>query len=203
MRRLTAAVLATAAVAMTIAGIARLNAAVDRAVRAEVAVADEGHPISTSVGYGSSTACSPGESYRLPAVGIRNHRGSRTAYRLVVSAGAAQAEGAPTATLAALRAGRRRDRRRAVACGRRAARAAGRRRTGRVYSIVLGVRPGRFGRRASDISDRAGREPRARGFDRAENLAMWVLPALVGAVLVVALVRGAISKPSLQPTDER
>jgi hypothetical protein len=47
MRRLTAAVLATAAVAITIAGMT-VSAAVDRAVRAEVVVADKGHPLGTN-----------------------------------------------------------------------------------------------------------------------------------------------------------
>src|SRR5687768_6326507 len=91
--RFTAAVIATAAAAFTIAGIA-VPAAVDRAVRAEVVVADKAHPFDVSQ-IRIVDGLSPGESYRLPAFGIRNHRGSRTAFRLVVSPGAAQAESRP------------------------------------------------------------------------------------------------------------
>ena len=72
MRRLTAAVLATAAAAITIAGIA-VSAAADAAVRAEVAVAGEGHPLDVRR-IRIVDGLRPGESYRLPAVGIRNHR---------------------------------------------------------------------------------------------------------------------------------
>ena len=156
MLRLTAAVLATAAVANTIAGIA-VSAAVDRAVRAEVAVADQGHPFDVRW-IRIVDGLSPGESYRLPAFGIRNHRGSRTPYRLVVSGGAAQAE-------------RRRLRHwlhfvpAAVVIDAGRSRAVGVRldlpddAAPGVYAVVLGVRPG-GSQGASHVSDRAGREHR-------------------------------------------
>ena len=124
MRRLTAAVLATAAVDHR-RGDA-VSGAVHTAVRAEVVVAGEGHPL--DVRRIRIVDClRPGESYRLPTFSIRNHRRSRTAYRPVVSAGAARGGKAAAATMAAFRAGRNRDRRGSDARGRRAARAAARR----------------------------------------------------------------------------
>ena len=184
MRRLTAAVLATAAVAITIAGIG-VSAALDRAVRAEVAVADNGHEFDVRR-IRIVDGLSPGESYRLPAFGIRNHRRSRTAYRLVVSAGAVEAEARPqrrwlhfVPAAVVIEAGRSR------AVGVRLElpddAAPG------VYAIVLGVRPGRSeGARLTFRIEPA--ESTRPWLPQAENLAMWVVPALVGAVLVVFVV---------------
>ena len=185
MLRLTAAVLATAAVANTIAGIA-VSAAVDRAVRAEVAVADQGHPFDVRW-IRIVDGLSPGESYRLPAFGIRNHRGSRTTYRLVVSAGAAQAERRPlrrwlhfVPAEVVLDAGRSR------AVGVRLElpddAAPGR------YGAVLGVRPG--GSEGARLIFRVDPgESRRSWLPRAENLALWPALALAGIVVVVSVIR--------------
>jgi hypothetical protein len=192
--RLTAAVIATAAVANTIAGTA-VPAVVDRAVRAEVAVADKGHPFDVRririVG-----GLSPGESYRLPAFGIRNHRGSRTTYRLVVSAGAAQAERLPlrhwlhfVPAAVVIDAGRSRMVGARLELPDDAAPGA--------YAVLLGVRPGRS--EGAHLTFRIEPAESTRPWLRqAENLAMWVAPTLVGALLVLVVVRRqqAGSKPS-------
>lgn len=60
----------------------------------EVVVAGEGHPLDVRQ-IRIVEGLRPGESYRLTMFGIRNHRGLRTAYRLVVSAGAARGERRP------------------------------------------------------------------------------------------------------------
>ena len=184
MRRLTAAVLATAAVAITVAELA-VSAAVGTAVRAEVAVADDGHPLGVRR-IRIVDGLSPGESYRLPALGIRNHRASRTAYRLVVSTRAAQPERRPprpwlhfAPAAVVIDAGRSR------AVGVRlelpADAAPG------AYAVVLGVRPGRSdGARLIFRIEPAGSTPP--WLRQAENLGMWVAPAFVGAVLVVFVV---------------
>jgi len=184
MMRLTAAVLATAA-AIAIVGNA-VSAAVQTAVRAEVIVAGEGHSLDVRQ-IRIVDELRPGESYRLPAFGIRNHRGSRTAYRLVVSAGAAQAEGDPqrrwlhfVPAAVVIDAGRSR------AVGVRLElpddAAPG------VYAVVLGVRPGRAegARLTFRIEPAESTRPWLR---QAENLAMWVAFTLVGAVLVVFVAR--------------
>lgn len=183
-RRLTAAVLATAALA-AIAGIAA-SAAVDGAVRAEVAVAGKGRPLDVRW-IRIVDGLTPGESYRLPTFGVRNHRSSRTAYRLVVSAGAAQAERRPprrwlrfVPAAVVIDAGRTRavgvrlDLPDSAEPG--------------VYAVVLGIRPGNSeGVRLTFQIEPAG-STRA-WLRQAASLAMWVVPALVGAVLVVVLVR--------------
>ena len=89
--RLAAAALATAAVA--IAGVVA-SAAADRAVRAEVAIAGKDHPLDVRR-IRIVDGLSPGESYRLPSFGVRNHRGIRTAYRFVAFAAATQAARRP------------------------------------------------------------------------------------------------------------
>jgi hypothetical protein len=181
--RLTAAVLATAAVAITIAGSA-VSAAVDGAVRAEVAVAGKGRPLDVRW-IRVVDGLSPGESYRLPAFGIRNHRSSRTAYRLVVCA--AQAERRPprrwlhfVPAAVVIDAGR--------------SRAVGVRlelpddAEPGLYAVVLGVRPGSS--EGARLTFRIEPAESTRAWPRqAANLAMWVVPALVGAVLVVFLTR--------------
>jgi hypothetical protein len=185
-RRLTAAVLATAAVATTIAGIA-VSAAGDSAVRAEVALSGKGHPLDVRR-IRIIDGLSPGESYRLPAFGIRNHRGIRTAYRLVLSAGAAQAARRPSRRWLQLVPS-------AVVIDGGRSRAVGVRlevpddaQPG-PYAVVLGVRPGGSdGARLTFRIEPA--ESTGAWIRQAANLAMWVVPALVGAVLVVVLVRG-------------
>ena len=184
MRRLTAAVLATAAVA-AIAGIA-VSAAVDGAVRAEVAVAGKGRPLDVRR-IRILDGLSPGESYRLPAFGIRNHRSSRTAYRLVVSAGAAQAERRPPRRWLRLVPA-------AVVIDAGRSHAVGVRlelpddaQPG-LYAVVLGVRPS--GSEGARLTFRIEPAESTRAWLRqGANLAIWVVPALVGAVLVVFLVR--------------
>jgi hypothetical protein len=192
--RLTAAVMAAAAVANTIAGIA-FPAAVDRAVRAEVAVADQGHVLDVRR-IRIVDDLSPGESYRLPAFGIRNPRGSRTTYRLVVSAGAAQAERRPlrrwlrfVPAAVVIDAGRSR------AVGVRLElpddAAPGE------YAVVFGARPG--GSEGTRLTFRIQPAESTRAWLRgAANIAMWVAPTLIGAVLVLFVVRRqqAGSKPS-------
>ena len=186
MRRLTAAVLATAAVAITVAGMA-VSAAVDRAVRAEVAVAGNRHALDVRR-IRIVDGLSPGASYRLPAFGIRNHRGSRTVYRLVVSAGVAQAERRPprgwlhfVPAAVAIDAGRSR----AVGVRLELPHDA----TPGVYAVVLGVRPGGPG--GAHLTFRIEPAERTRAWvPPTADLATWMVTALIGVVVVAFLVRG-------------
>ena len=188
MRRLTAAVATTAAVvALALVGI-EVSAAVGTAVRAEVVVAGEGHPLDVRQ-IRIVDGLRPGESYRLPTFGIRNYRSVRTAYRLVVSAGAARGERRPPGrwlrfvpTTVVLEAGR------AHAVGARLE--LPRDAEPGMYAVVLGTRPG--GSEGADLTFRI--EPsESTGELRRQtaSLAMWVVTVLVGAVLVVVLVRAA------------
>ena len=186
MSRLTAAVLTAAAVAIAAAGM-EVSAAADGTVRAEVAVADKRHPLDVRR-IRIVDGLSPGESYRLPAFGIRNQRGSRTAYRLVVFAGAAQAERRPlpgwlhfVPAAVVIDAGRSR------AVGVRLElpddAAPG------VYAVDFAVRPGGSdGARLTFRIEPA--ESTLAWLRQAANVAMWGVPALIGAVLVVFRVRG-------------
>lgn len=188
MRRLTAAVLATAAVAITVAEIV-VSAAVGTAVRAEVAVAGKGHPLDARR-IQISDGLSPGESYRLPAFGVRNHRGTRTAYRLVAFAGAAQEERRPPRRwLRFLPAAVVIDAGRSRAVGVRLElpddAAPG------MYAVVLGVRPG--GSEGARLTFRIEpAESTPAWLRQVANLAMWVVAAVAGAALVVLLVRAAM-----------
>ena len=194
--RLTAAVMATAAVAITIAGIA-VSAGVDRAVRAEVTVAGKGHPFDVRR-IRIVDGLSPGESYRLPAFAIRNHRESRTVYRLVASAGAAQVERRPlrrwlqfVPAAVVIDAGRSR----AVGVRLELPDAA----TPGVYAVALGVRPG--GSEGARLTFRIEPAENTRPWRRqSENLAMWVGPALLGAVLIIFVVR---RQPKAAPSRSR
>ena len=184
MRRLTAAVLATAA-AITIAGNA-VSAAVHTAVRAEVAVAGKVYPLDVRrirIGDGLR----PGESYRLPAFGVRNQGRTRTAYRLVSFPGAAQAELRP-----------RRDWLRFVPAALVIDAGRSRAVSARlelpddaepgVYAVVLGTRPGDSeGARLTFRIESAEDIPA--WLRQAASLAMWLLPASMGVVLVVFLAR--------------
>jgi hypothetical protein len=181
--RLTAAVLLTAAV--TPFGVAA-SATVDRAVRAEVAVAGEGSPLDVRR-IRVVDGLSPGESYRLPALAIRNHRASRTTYRLVVTADSPRAERrSPRRWLRFVPA--------AVVIDARRSRAVGAEielppdaQPG-VYALVLGVRPGeRDVARLTFRVEPAERMPAWRRQGAA--FGAWVLPAFVGAILVLLLRR--------------
>jgi hypothetical protein len=182
-RRLAAAVLATAAAA--IAGVVA-SAAVDPAVRAELAVAGNGHPLDVRR-IRIVDGLSPGESYRLPSFSIRNHRSIRTAYRLVVFASATQAERRPPqGWLRFLPA--------AVVIDAGRSRVVGVRlklpddAEPGLYEVVLGLRPG--GSEGARLRFRIEPAERTRGWLRqAVNVAMWVVPTFFGAVLVVFLVR--------------
>ncbi len=185
MRRLTAAVLATAAVGTTVVGI--VSGAVDSAVRAEVAVSGKGHPLDVRR-IRILDGLTPGASYRLPAFGVRNHRGLRTSYRLIVSAGATRAERLPprrwlrfVPAAAVIDAGQSR----AVAVQLQLPADA----EPGVYGVVLGVRPGDSeGARLTFRIEPA--ESTGAWLRQGANLAIGVIPALMGAVLVVLLVRG-------------
>ena len=187
MRRLTAAVQATAAVAITSTGIA-VSAAGNGAVRAEMAVAGTGHPVDVRR-MRIVDGLRPGESYRLPAFGIRNHRGTRAAYRVVAFAGAQQAERRPPRRwlrflpgAVVIDPGRSRAIRVRLELPRDAE-------PGR-YAVVLGIRPG--GPEGARLTFRI--EP-AEGtpawLRETTNLAMWVAPVLIGAALVLFLVQGS------------
>lgn len=181
--RLAAAVLAAAAAA--IAGVVA-SAAADRAARAEVAIAGKGHPLDVRR-IRIVDGLSPGESYRLPPFAIRNHRGSRTAYRLVVFAGAAQAARRPprrwlrfVPAAVVIDAGR--------------SRAVGVRlelpddAEPGAYALVLGVRPGRS--EGARLTFRIEPAESTRAWLRqAAKVGMWVVPTFVGAILLVFLVR--------------
>jgi hypothetical protein len=183
-RRSTAAVLATAAVAITITGIA-VCADVD-AVRAEVAVAGKEQPLDIRRIW-IVDVLRPGESYRLPSFAIRNHRGIRTSYRLVASADATQAERrSPRYWLRFVP--------RAVVIDAGRSRAVGARlelpddAEPGVYAVVLGVRPS--GSEGARLTFRIEPAESTRAWLRpAADFAMWVVPTLCGAVFVVFLVR--------------
>lgn len=185
MRRLAAAVLATAA-AIAIAGVA-VSADVQTAVRAEVVVAGAGHPLDVRR-IRIVDGLRPGESYRLPTFGIRNYRDFRTAYRLVVSAGvAAPGERRPPGRwlrfvppAVVLEAGRTHVVGVRLELPRDAEPGA--------YAVVLGTRPGGSeGARLTfriEPSESTGALPR-----QTAGLAMWVVTMLVGVVLVFFFIR--------------
>ena len=185
MRRLTAAVLATAAVASAAAGIA-VSAAVHPAVRAEVVVAGEGHPLDVRR-IRIVDGLLPGESYRLPTFSIRNHRGFRTAYRVVVSAGAARGERRPPRRwLRFVPASVVIDPGRTHAVRARLE-LPGDAEPG-VYAVVLGIRPGDS--EGARLTFRIEPAERTRAWLRqVARLAMWLIPAFAGAVLLVFLAR--------------
>jgi hypothetical protein len=184
--RLTAAVLAIAAAAVAIAGIA-VSADVYAAVRAEVAVAGENRVLDVRR-IRIVDSLTPGGRYRLPAFGVRNHRGIRTSFRLVVSNGAPEAERLPPErwlrlfpTAVVIDAGR--------------SRAVGMRlqlpndaKPGR-YGVVLGVRPGGGEGALLTFRIEPG-ESAGASLRRAATLATWLVPAVIAAVLVVFLERG-------------
>jgi hypothetical protein len=185
MRRLTAAVLATAAVG---AAVVAVSGAADAPVRAEVAVAGKGHPLDVRR-IRIVDGLSPGESYRLPPFGIRNDRGVRTTYRLVASDGTAQAEKWPPRRWLRLVPG-------AVVLDAGQSRAVGVRlelpddAEPGVYAVALRIRPG--GSEGARLTFRIEPAETTRAWLRqAAKLATWVAPAFIGAVLVVFLVRGA------------
>ena len=184
-RRLTAAVLATAAVAAAAAGIA-VSAAIHPAVRAEVVVAGEGHPLDVRQ-IRIVDGLLPGESYRLPTFSIRNHRGFRTAFRLVVSAGAVRGERrAPRRWLRLVPAAVVIDagRTHAIAVRLELPRDA----EPGAYAVVLGVRPG--GSEGARLTFQiAPAESTGARLRQGANLAIWLVPALMGAVLVFLLAR--------------
>ena len=182
---MTAAVIATAAVATTSVGIA-VSGGGDKKVRAHVALAREAYPLDVRRIW-IVDGLSPGESYRLPASGIRNHHGIRTAYRLVVTADATRAV--------------RRPPRRwlhfvppAVVVDAGRSRAVGLRlelpddaRPG-LYGVVLRVRPG--GPEGARLTFRIQPAESTRAWIRKTlKLAMWAIPPLVAAGLVVCRVR--------------
>jgi hypothetical protein len=184
-RRLTAAVLTTAAAAAAIAGIA-VSAAGDAAVRAEVALAGKDQHLELRR-IRILEGLTPGESYRLPAFGVRNHRGVRTSYRLVVSAGSGAERRPPPGWLRFVPAAFVIDggRSRAVAVRLRLPTGA----EPGVYAVVLGVRPG--GSDGAVLTFRIEPTSRTSGrLQRGANLAMWAISALLGAALVALLVRG-------------
>jgi hypothetical protein len=187
MRRLTAAVLATAA-AIAITGTP-VSAVVPAAVRAEIVVAGEGHPLDVRR-IRIVDGLRPGESYRLPTFSIRNHRGFRTAYRLVVSAGPARGERRPPRRwLRFVPAAVVIDAGRTHAVGVRLElpddAVPG------MYAVVLGARPG--GSEGARLTFRIEpAESTPAWLRQTANLAIWVVAALAGAVLVVFLVRAGM-----------
>ena len=182
--RLTAAVMATAAAAVTAAGVA-VSAAGDEAVRAEMAVAARERPLDVGR-IRIVDALTPGESYRLPSFGVRNHHRVRTAYRLVVSYGAAQRELRPPRrwvhlepAAAVIDPGRSRAVQLRLEVPRDAEPGE--------YAVVLGVRPG--GRDAARLTFRVEPTDHRDWVREAPTVALWLVPALLGAGLSVALVR--------------
>ena len=186
MRRLTAAVLATAA-AIAIAQGA-VSADVHTAVRAEVVVAGEGYPLDVRR-IRIVDGLRPGESYRLPELRIRNYREFRTAYRLVVSAGAARGQRrTPGRWLRFVPA--------AVVLDAGGTHAVGMRlelprdAESGVYAVVVGTRPGGSeGARLTfrvEPSEGTGVLPR-----QTASFAMWAATLLVGVVLAFRIRAGA------------
>jgi hypothetical protein len=175
---LTAAVGATAAVAITIAGIA-VSASLDSPVRAEVALAGKGHPLDVRRIL-IVDGLRPGESYRLPTFRIRNHRGIRTAYRLVVFADRPRRwlHFVPPAVV--LDAGQSRPVGVRLQLPHDAAPG--------VYTVVLGVRPS--GSERARLTFRIEPADSTRTWvEQAANLAPWAVPALIGGILIVFLLR--------------
>jgi hypothetical protein len=167
---------------MTSAG--GVSGSVDKTVRAEVAVAGEGHPLDIRR-IRIVDGLSPGESYRLPAFGIRNHRGVRTAYRLVVSADAGQLGRRPPPPWLRFVPP-------AVVVDHGQSRAVGVRlelpddaQPG-LYAVVLGVRPG--GPEGVRLTFRIEPAESKHAWLRwTANLATWVVPTLIAAALVVSV----------------
>lgn len=185
MRSPTAAVATTAAVLLALVGSA-ISAGVHTAVRAEVVIAREGHLLDVRQ-IRIIDGLTPGMSYRLPAFGIRNHRGTRTAYRFHAFAGAAQSERRPPRRWLRFAPG-------AVVIDAGRSRAVGVRlelphdAASGVYAVVLGVRPG--GSEGARLTFRVEPAERTRFWlPEAESLAMLVGAALVGAVLILLVVR--------------
>ena len=184
MRRLAAAVLATAAAA--IAGVVA-SAAADRPVRAEVAVAGKEQPLDVRR-IRVVDGLRPGETYRLPSFAIRNHRGSGSSYRLVASADARQtAKRPPGRWLRFVPAAVWIDAGRSRAVGvllelpHDAEPGA--------YAVGLGVRPG--GSEGARLAFRIEpAESKPAWLRETGNLVMWVVSALIGVVLVFSLARG-------------
>ena len=185
MRRLTAAVLATAA-AISITGVAA--SAADRAVRAEVVVAGKGDPLDVRR-IRIVDGLHAGESYRLPAFAIRNQRVLRTAYRLVASVGVPQEEKRPPRRWLRFVPAK-------VVIDAGHVRAIGVRlelpddAEPGVYAVALGVRPG--GSEGARLTFRIEpAESTNAPLRQAVNLAQRVFPVLVGAALLVFLARVA------------
>lgn len=175
MSRPTAAVLAAAAAALVAVGVA-LSAGPDTAVRAEVVVAGERHPLEVRR-IRIVDGLRPGRSYRLPAVTIRNDRGVSTTFRLVVLPGVARRWLRAVPAEVAIDAGR--------------SRAFGLRlelpddTEPGVYAVVLGARPG--GAEGARLTFRVERAETERWVRQATSLAMWIVPALAGAALLVVV----------------
>lgn len=169
--RLSAAVMATAAaVAGTFAAFD--VSAATHAVRAEVVVAREGQPLAVRQ-IRVVDGLRPGESYRLPVIGIRNQRGLRTTYRLVV-AGAARnwLRFVPARVL--IDAGRSRT----VALRLDPPHEA----EPGVYAVTIAVRPGGSGGARLTFSvEPAGMTGWGR---RPAVLTMWIVAAVAGAILL-------------------
>ena len=87
---MVAAALVAAATILAGAGVAA-----DAPVRAKMSVADPGRTVDVERILILDTL-KPGERYRLPTIGIRNHRGVRGTYRLVVSRRAVAVELRPS-----------------------------------------------------------------------------------------------------------
>lgn len=195
MRRLTAAVVTTAAVALALVGI-EVSAAFDAAVRAEVVVAGEGYPLDVRR-IRIVDGLRPGESYRLPTFGIRNSRDFRTAYRLVVSAGAAPGERRPPGrwfrfvpTAVVLEAGRTH----AVGVRLELPRDA----EPGAYAVVLGSRPG--GSEGARLTFRIEPSEGTSALRRQTvSLAMWVVTVLVVVVLAFLIRVGAMNRGQASP----
>jgi hypothetical protein len=169
---------AAAAVAVTVAGIA-VSAAFDRAVRAEVSVAGEGQALDVRR-IRIVDDLRAGRSYRLPAFRIRNHRGIRTAYRLVVVADRPRRWLRFTPATAVIDAGRSRPVGVRLELPHDAEPG--------TYTPVLAVRPGDS--EGARLTFRIEPAEDARAWLRqAENLAMWLAPALAGALVIALLVR--------------
>jgi len=186
--RLTAAAALATAAAVTSAIVGfEVSAAADAAVRAEVdvAVAGGAYPLDVRR-IRIVDDLSPGASYRLPTIGLRNHRGVRTAYRIVVSGAAPHAARRPprpwlryVPAVVVIDPGRSRPIRLRLEVPRDAEPG--------WYAAVLGARPG--GPRGARLTFRIEPSGSAGASLRhVANLPMWaVIPALAGALLAVVV----------------
>lgn len=173
MTTLPAAVLAAAAAAAGAFVAIEVPAAASPAVRAEVTIAREGHPLDVRR-IRIVDGLLPGRTYRLPAVGIRNRRGRATTYRLVVLPGTANRWLRVVPARLAIDAGRSRTVGLRLQLPHEAEPG--------VYAVTIGVRPG--GSDGARLTFRVEPAGTAGWTRRPARLAIWIAATVAGAIVL-------------------